>query len=258
MPHCRLVVALIANVLGFGALPFAKPPRAIRVENVRMAAAPLPRNFPLVPAARIVGAPRAEAGGARSFAALAVLAVCGFAATWRRYRLRQKLRALLVAFSVCCIFFASPALAISTKAPAQTESGGRLVTIGVSAVLALLAYLSGTSADRKEDRRVKEEAKKLEARQAELELDGEVLVDESMSELLKDRENELAKGPSPKSEEDLSDDEFFEQRNEQLGARREQEDDANDNASGPSAEDIARMKRMFGGDSTGTDGMGDR
>ena len=203
-------------------------------------------------------APRAEAGGVRSFAALAVLAVCGFAATWRRYRLRQKLRALLVAFSVCCIFFASPALAISTRAPAQTESGGRLVTIGVSAFLALVAYLSGSSADRKEDRRVKEEAKKLEARQAELELDGEVLVDESMSELLKDRENELAKGPTPKSEEDLSDDEFFEQRNEQLGARREQEDDANDNASGPSAEDIARMKRMFGGDSTGTDGMGDR
>ena len=192
----------------------------------------------------------------RSFAALAVLAVCGFAATWRRYRLRQKLRALLVAFSVCCIFFASPALAISTKAPAQTESGGRLVTIGVSAFLALVAYLSGSSADRKEDRRVKEEAKKLEARQAELELDGEVLVDESMSELLKDREDELAKGP--KSQEDLSDDEFFKERSKQLGARQEQENDANDNTSGPSAEDIARMKRMFGGDSTGTNDMGDR
>ena len=192
----------------------------------------------------------------RSFAALAVLAVCGFAATWRRYRLRQKLRALLVAFSVCCIFFASPALAISTKAPAQTESGGRLVTIGVSAFLALVAYLSGSSADRKEDRRVKEEAKKLEARQAELELDGEVLVDESMSELLKDREDELAKGP--KSQEDLSDDEFFEERSKQLGARQEQENDANDNTSGPSAEDIARMKRMFGGDSTGTNDTGDR
>ena len=100
-----------------------------------------------------------------------------------------------------------------------------------------------------------EEKKKAAAAAAEPERQE---ADDEMEEDDQRYEELLAEEAIAEMDEFPEDDEFFEERSKQLGARQEQENDANDNTSGPSAEDIARMKRMFGGDSTGTNDMGDR
>lgn len=280
MPQCRFVIALIVDVLGFGALPFARPafrarvesaaaparisprllrfprgssdfpaappeflaapwtPAAARVADVRMGAAPLPRNFALFPAGSRFEA--AEERGLWSWPAFVTCAICAFAAAWRRYRVGKKLRVLLVVVSVGCFFFASPALAISTQVKPK-PSGGGLVTGGLTALIALGAYMSGSQEDREEDRRVKEEQKKLDTMQKEYqEIDGEVTVDEDIMKSLNKRIGDPSEGSPEGSQNPASEESALD------GDRQAEENDAEDDASpGASTEDIDRLKRMF-------------